>query len=65
MIVIVVKSNDLIKDKDIKCINNGGMPLKSDHYSYGKLFIMFSVIYPKESELTPQLRDLIKSYFYM
>ena len=60
---IVVKSNKLIKDKDIKCISNSGMPLKNDNYSYGKLFIMFSVVYPKESELTPQLKELIKKLF--
>ena len=60
---IVVKSDKIIKEKTLKCIENSGMPLKNDQYSYGKLFILFQVAYPKEEELTDELKNIIKKIF--
>ena len=60
---IVIKTNDIIKGKMLKCVNNGGMPLKSDQYSYGKLFILFHVVYPEKNEITPDLQKIIKKIF--
>mgnify|MGYP001964950576 CR=1 FL=1 len=56
---IVIKSNNVIKDNTLRCIENGGMPLKHDNYSYGKLFVMFTVIYPSKQEIKDNL-ELIK-----
>ncbi len=60
---IIVKSENLIYDKGIKCIQNGGMPLKHDQYSYGKLFIVFTVLYPKESEMNQDFKNLLRKLF--
>ena len=60
---IVVKSKKIIYDKAIKCINNGGMPLKNDQFSYGKLFIVFSVVYPKEKEMNQDFKNLLRKLF--
>ena len=60
---IVIKSNDVIKDKEIKCIDNGGMPIKSDTYSYGKLFVIFTVVYPKINELNSEIKVKFKKLF--
>ena len=60
---IVVKSDSIIKEKSLKCVDNSGMPLKNDNYSYGKLFILFQVIYPTQEEITPELKNIIKKLF--
>ena len=47
---INVKSNKLVEDKAIKCVDNGGMPLRNDQFSYGKLFIVFSLVFQKKKK---------------
>lgn len=59
---IVIQSKDIIKDKEIKCIENGGMPIKNDEFSYGKLFIIFKVVFPKKEEISDKI-TLIKQIF--
>ena len=60
---IIVKSNKLINDQDIKCVDNGGMPLKSDQFSYGKLFVVFSLVFPKEEEMNQDFKNLLRKLF--
>ncbi len=41
-------SNDVVKDGEIKCIANEGMPYKGQKEIRGNLYIKFNVIYPEK-----------------
>ena len=58
---LVISSKDIIKDRDIKCVETGGMPIKGDTFNNGKLFIVFNIIYPKKEELDNQSLKIFKS----
>ena len=60
---LVIKSNEIVKENNVKCVETGGMPLKEDPYSNGKLFIVFSVIYPQKNELNKKKLIQLRKIF--
>lgn len=43
---------DVIKPRDIKCVNNEGMPRFRDPYMNGQLIVQFNVDFPEKNELS-------------
>ena len=48
---LVITSDKIINENDLKCIESGGMPIKGDSFCNGKLFILFHIIFPQQNEL--------------
>ena len=44
-------NNIITPVKNIFCVDNAGMPIKGDSYQNGKLFILYSIKFPKKNEL--------------
>jgi DnaJ family protein A protein 2 len=47
---IIIESNDIIKQDDIKVIKNKGMPYNSRNEVFGDLIFRFNIIYPNKIE---------------
>ena len=45
------------------CVKNGGMPIKGDPYSNGRLFIVFNVIYPLKGEIDTKRKGYLQQIF--
>lgn len=52
-LVITSLPGDVIKDKEIKCVMNEGMPIKRDPFEKGRLVIKFKVKFPENNFLPP------------
>ena len=59
--VLIVESTpgQVIVPDSVKVIDREGMPVRSDVFNKGRLFIMFQVVFPKPSEITPELRETL------
>jgi DnaJ-class molecular chaperone len=55
---LVVRSSpgQVIIPDAVKVIDNEGMPHRGDSYQKGKLYVKFEVVFPKGSQLTPELK---------
>lgn len=51
-LVITSLPGEVIKDQDLKCIMNEGMPLKRDIFEKGRLIIKFKVKFPENNFLS-------------
>jgi DnaJ family protein A protein 2 len=55
---LVIRSpfGQVIEPNSVKVIEHEGMPHRGNAYEKGKLFVRFEVVFPKASELSPELR---------
>ncbi|EGC33992.1 heat shock protein [Dictyostelium purpureum] len=60
--VITVKNpaSQIIKQGDIKCIYNEGMPGYKRPFEKGRLFIKFNVVFPASGQITPENAKLLE-----
>ncbi|KAM9992860.1 hypothetical protein ACTFIY_010305 [Dictyostelium cf. discoideum] len=60
--VITVKNppTQIIKQGDIKCIYNEGMPGYKRPFEKGRLFIKFNVVFPTSGQITPENAKLLE-----
>lgn len=61
--ILVVESTpgQVIVPDSVKVIDREGMPVRSDVFNKGRMFVLFHVTFPKPSEITPALAEALKA----
>jgi DnaJ-class molecular chaperone len=58
-LVVTSAPGEVLLPDTVKVILNEGMPHRGDAYQKGRLFVKFEVIFPRASELTPELKAAV------
>lgn len=60
-LVVSSTPGQVIIPDSVKVIEREGMPVRRNVYEKGRLFVKFEIVFPKGSEITPELRTALMS----
>lgn len=60
ILVVDTEDNKIISPNSVKVIEKEGMPNRENYSSPGNLYIHFEIVFPDISQITPQLRNILK-----
>ena len=61
ILIIESKPGQVITPGAVKIVEREGMPIRSNSFERGNLYIQFEIEFPKQTQLTPQLREVLLS----
>jgi DnaJ-class molecular chaperone len=59
VLVAETPKDKVISPNSVKVIEREGMPTRGNSYSRGKLYILFEIVFPEHSKITPELRSIL------